>query len=392
MVDSSEMFQKYIHHPSDIYFYSRKPIENPFPDNKKECLVIVSKSAYERSDNLARYIPDHARIHMRSGSLPSIDEVRGIPSIPGLKYIIGIGGGAVMDVAKEYTALLLSDYRYGINELIADGNLLDSCQFRRPKIKLRLIPTLFGSSSELTKTCSFWALDGGRKFTLSHQSLYADSVVYDPALCQSASKELITISALDCLAHAMEACWNKNHCFITDHFALGAIRLCMNALSDNSADKEFSDLAKAAALAGLAFAQNGTSLAHALSYPITLQSRVPHGLASSVFLGELLENLKTPRPEIYSSIAEIFFNAGFELAHGLCNAYQDFYKSIGAYDVLNQFDIKCINPCEAAKSARLYTKYYSSVITLFESQAVDLYKVLISKTVSNNTGFPKALL
>nr|VFK12300.1 MAG: Iron-containing alcohol dehydrogenase [Candidatus Kentron sp. LPFa] len=378
------MLQRYLPHPSDIYFCSEGSKDNLLLDDKEECLVIVSKSAYECGCNLERYIPDCARVHVRFGTLPCVDEVRNIPAIPGLKHIIGIGGGAVMDVAKACTALVLSDYRYGIDDLIADGNLLDSCQFRRPEIKLRLIPTLFGSSSELTKTCSFWDLDGGQKLTLSHPALYADSVVYDPLLSQPASKKTITISALDCLSHAMETCWNKKHCFITDKFALEAIRLCINALSGNSAGNKFSDLAKAAAFAGLAFAQNGTSLAHALSYPITLQTRVSHGLASSVFLGELLEHMKVCRPEVYSSIAEIFFDAGFESTHGLRGAYRDFYINSGAHELLGQFDIKCIDPQNAARSAELYKKYYATIMTLSEFQVVGFYKALASNPEFNN--------
>ena len=49
------------------------------------------------------------------------------------------------------------------------------------------------------------------------------------------------------------------------------------------------DLAEAALLSGLAISQTRTALAHSLSYPITAQLGVPHGLACALVLPAVLE-------------------------------------------------------------------------------------------------------
>jgi alcohol dehydrogenase class IV len=50
-----------------------------------------------------------------------------------------------------------------------------------------------------------------------------------------------------------------------------------------------SDMAEAALLAGLAFSNTKTALAHSLSYDITLRHGVPHGIACSFSLPLVLE-------------------------------------------------------------------------------------------------------
>jgi len=50
-----------------------------------------------------------------------------------------------------------------------------------------------------------------------------------------------------------------------------------------------SEMAEAALMAGLAFSNTKTALAHSLSYDITLQHGVPHGLACSFSLPLVLE-------------------------------------------------------------------------------------------------------
>jgi len=50
-----------------------------------------------------------------------------------------------------------------------------------------------------------------------------------------------------------------------------------------------SDMAQAALLAGLAFSNTKTALAHSLSYDITLQHGTPHGIACSFSLPRIMK-------------------------------------------------------------------------------------------------------
>ena len=66
------------------------------------------------------------------------------------------------------------------------------------------------------------------------------------------------------------------------------------------------DMAEAALLAGLAFSNTKTALAHSLSYDITLQHGVPHGLACSFSLPLVLEMALGADPVADAALLSIF--------------------------------------------------------------------------------------
>jgi alcohol dehydrogenase YqhD (iron-dependent ADH family) len=94
--------------------------------------------------------------------------------------------------------------------------------------------------------------------------------------------------ALDALAHALEALWNRHANPVSDALAMDAARRVIDALPralsqpDEPAWRE--QLSLAALTAGLAFSQTRTALAHALSYAVTLEQGLPHGRACAIWL------------------------------------------------------------------------------------------------------------
>lgn len=372
------MQQLYRQHPSDIHLLAEVS-PYPLPMDGHNTVVLVSRSAYERNPGVAAHIPDGATVHVRDGGLPNECEIDTLPVDDRVTRVIGIGGGSVMDVAKVYTARLACRGHHGAGMLVTDASLLNGYWKRRQEIELRLIPSLLGSSAELTRWSSLWSPEDGRKTSLVHHFLYADRVVYDPDLCASADARAITITALDCLAHAVEACWHPKFNFISDHHALAAIRLSVSTLAaspdwrQNAAARV--SLAHAAAFGGLAFAQDGTSIAHALSYPLT-SAGLDHGLASSMFLGKLLDRLSASRPDMHAQIATIFTKHGFPSTTSLDAAYRAFYARCGAARLLAGADLTALDPSMAADSARTYDKFDNSLIKLTRSETVALYSQL----------------
>jgi alcohol dehydrogenase class IV len=65
-------------------------------------------------------------------------------------------------------------------------------------------------------------------------------------------------------------------------------------------------MAEAALLAGLAFSNTMTALAHSLSYDITLQHGVPHGIACSFSLPLVLELALGADPTADAALLSIF--------------------------------------------------------------------------------------
>jgi alcohol dehydrogenase len=82
-------------------------------------------------------------------------------------------------------------------------------------------------------------------------------------------------------------------------------------------------LLNASALAGMAISHTRTALAHAISYPLTLEFDIPHGLACSFTLPKLVERNKqllialTKRQELVDALEVLLSQINFhsELEH-----------------------------------------------------------------------------
>ena len=160
-------------------------------------------------------------------------------------------------------------------------------------LPLFAFPTTAGTSSELTQWATIWDSAARVKYSLSHPALYPQMAAYDMSLFASLPREVLLHTTLDSLSHACEAIWNKNANPISTHHALRAIELILaylpRLLGDLRDCVARECLVRASIHAGLAFSNTQTALAHAISYPITMESGVPHGLACSFSLPLLCE-------------------------------------------------------------------------------------------------------
>lgn len=98
---------------------------------------------------------------------------------------------------------------------------------------------------------------------------------------------------LDALSHALESNWNRNANPVTRHYARMAAGDILTALprlkSDLDVLKACALLSRGATFAGLAFSNTMTALAHNISYPVTLQKGVVHGIACSFTLPSVMK-------------------------------------------------------------------------------------------------------
>ena len=155
------------------------------------------------------------------------------------------------------------------------------------------IPTTAGTGSEVTMWATVWDMEGKKKYSISHPSLYPVKAILDPGLTLTLPGKETSCSGLDALSHAMESIWNKNHNPVSDTFALEAISLVHDYLpvlrSDLTNLNVRTLLLRASLFAGLAFSNTKKALAHAISYPLTAHFGIPHGLACALPLPHLLK-------------------------------------------------------------------------------------------------------
>ncbi len=209
--------------------------------------------------------------------------------------VIGLGGGSCIDMAKCASLILthggkLEDY-YG--------------EFKIPSATLPIIalPTTAGTGSEVTPVAVISDSNRALKVGISSPYLVPAAAICDPELTLTCPPGLTAIAGADALTHAIEAftalrrtpdaTLAQQHVFVgknefSDMFALKAIKLIGQSLvvafNDGTNRKARSDLMLGSLCAGAAFAAAGTSLAHAIQYPIGALTHTAHGLGVAAML------------------------------------------------------------------------------------------------------------
>lgn len=200
--------------------------------------------------------------------------------------LLAVGGGTTMDLAKVLRCRPLD----GDFEHIAAALRGEAAWPEMAMAPLWLVPTTAGTGSEVTRWATVWDTDVPQPVKRSFDEAfgYAEQAWVDPTLSLSCPQPVMRDSALDALSHALEALWNRHANEVSNTLALRAAKRVLIHLPTAMAHVNDIDarveLSLAALEAGMAFSQTRTALAHALSYPVTLEQGLPHGLAVAIWL------------------------------------------------------------------------------------------------------------
>ncbi len=230
------------------------------------------------------------------------DEVKKID----FELIVAIGGGSVLDSAKFISVYNDSkDYQFVAD--ITKAKIAKKSYKLIPKI---LIPTTAGTGSEITSTATIWDMQEQKKYSLDLPDLYCELAIYDPVLTLSLPKNITIQTGLDTLSHALESIWNKNCSPITIEFAIRSARLIMANLAKLANDLKNieyrSNIMMACMYAGFAFSNTKTAIAHSMSYHITINKALSHGIACSFTLPMLIDSIIGKYDFIDNALKEIF--------------------------------------------------------------------------------------
>jgi phosphonate metabolism-associated iron-containing alcohol dehydrogenase len=201
----------------------------------------------------------------------------------GCDGLVALGGGSSIDTAKS------------IGVVIEHGGSILSYEWGQDPIERRIpplvaIPTTAGTGSEVTPWATLWDRSSStpRKYSLHVEQTWPEAALVDPALTLSAPPTVTRNSALDALSHSLESIWNVNHNPVSDALAVEAARSVvafLNPLLKTPEDRMLrTEMSRASLMAGLAFSNTRTALAHSISYEMTLRHGLPHGLACSFTL------------------------------------------------------------------------------------------------------------
>jgi len=222
------------------------------------------------------------------------------------ELILAIGGGSVIDASKFFS-VQNPNKEYQFIEDMVKGKIPQKGYSLIPIIS---IPTTAGTGSEITPWATIWDMSEKKKYSLHLPDLFCETAIYDPKLTLSVPKEITIQTGLDTLSHALESIWNKNASEITVNYAIKSAKLItenLYYLSNNLDSLAHRDnIMKACMYAGLAFSNTQTAIAHGLSYYITANHGIDHGIACSFTLPRLIDNVIGKYAFIDDALVQIF--------------------------------------------------------------------------------------
>ena len=238
-----------------------------------------------------------------------LDEARSEIGDVNPNVVVGVGGGSTMDMAKGLAVLLRNpgkglQYR-GFNVA------------KNPSVPIVAIPTTSGTGSEVTPYAVFTDTKEQRKFGINSDYNYPKIAVLDPELTVSCPEKVTVSAGMDALVHTLESYGANKATPFSRVFAKAAFPLIFNVLpklvDDQSNIELRSDVMLGSHYAGISLMNAGAGPAGAMSYPLGVLFKVPHGIAGAVFINEVIKTNVERGAFIYEELYDMIDGADASL-------------------------------------------------------------------------------
>ena len=261
-------------------------------------LVVLGRSAMRKSgalDRLTHLLKGNNLEYIIYENIPSdptvetVDEGANLARKGNCNLVIALGGGSVLDAGKAISAMAtnegsVADYQ----EIEGKGR-----KFQHKPIPFIAIPTTSGTGSEATRNAVITNTKLGLKKSIRDPWLIPEVALVDPELTLSLPPHITAICGGDALTQCIESYLGKKNQEITDALALHAIGLIGKSLvkvvKEGKNLEARKNMAMAALLSGLCLSNSGLGAAHALSHPLGVYYKIPHGLSCAVLLPYVME-------------------------------------------------------------------------------------------------------
>lgn len=204
-------------------------------------------------------------------------------------FVIGYGGGSVIDTGKAIAALMtnpgdLMDYL----EVIGYGN-----EIKNAAAPMIAVPTTAGTGTEVTRNAVISSPDHHVKVSMRSQKMIPKLAIVDPELTYSMPPAVTASTGMDALTQVIEAYVSNRANPMTDIIAKEGIRRGARSLLrayENGKDKDArEDMALTSLLGGLALANGGLGAVHGFAGPIGGMFNAPHGAICASLLPHVMK-------------------------------------------------------------------------------------------------------
>jgi len=268
-------------------------------------LLVTSQPIAALADGLAALLAAQgvaSQVHAVPDGEPTrahLAEAMAVATAFATDFVIGIGGGSAMDVAKLVAALHGGTQAF--DEVVGIGLLA------RRALPLACIPTTAGTGSEVTPIAILEDEEAELKKGVVSPHLVPDYAYLDPQLTVTMPRKVTASTGLDALTHCIEAFANRHAHPLVDSWAIEGIRLIGDNLltaCDRPDDLPAREaMLLASHLGGMCLGPVNTAAVHALAYPLGGEFHVAHGVANSLLLPHVLRFNAEEVPERYAAIA-----------------------------------------------------------------------------------------
>ena len=250
----------------------------------------------------AEGITAEVNIQDRDTPEPATEVVEGTAAVARkgkFDVIIGLGGGSILDVSKMAAALVTNP-----------GTTKD--YFGKEKVPKRgtptiIVPTTAGTGAEVTKHAIFLDREINVKKVVASSNLLPNVAIVDPVLTVSCPPAVTASSGIDAFIHSAEAFLSKNANAITDALALESISTITQWLGPAFADGQDMEaryqMSLGSLMAGVVLNNSGTSLVHAMAYPVGGEHHTPHGVTLSALLIACFEYVAVAKADKMAALA-----------------------------------------------------------------------------------------
>ncbi|MBM7587652.1 alcohol dehydrogenase class IV [Bacillus pakistanensis] len=333
--------------PRDIYFGENSLDKLKELEGKKAALVIgggsIKKTGnLERIQGLLLEGGIENRVIEGINTEPTVQMVKeGVDILNNFEpdWVIGIGGGSVMDAAKamwlfyEHPALTFEEA---------------AKPFTLPKLRTKAkyagIPTTSGSAAEISNLSVITDERTNIKYPLADFELTPDIAIIDPVMVESMPKHITAYTGMDAFTHCVEAYVAKSRTVFTDALAIEGAAIIKNNLEDSyNGDQEArNEIHNAQAMAGMAFANAVLGNVHSLAHKSGPTFDIPHGCANAIYLPYVIQFNRTVVADRFATIAKrlgLAGNTNDELVDALVSYIRNLNTEMNVPNSLQEFGV-----------------------------------------------------
>lgn len=219
-------------------------------------------------------------------------------------FIVGVGGGSPNDCSKAVGILVtnggdIRDYE-GYN------------QSKNPAPLTFLVNTTAGTASEISRAYLISDPERMEKLIFKDINALPYCSFNDSNMMVGLPASITAGTGMDALTHALESYVSVGAYRLTQELSLSAIKLVFENLEVVCQEPQNiiarDNMIYAQSLAGIAFANAGLGLVHAMAHQLGGVYNLPHGLCNAILLPEVMNYNKQVVGDLYAQITDYLFS------------------------------------------------------------------------------------